>query len=161
MRINLEADFGISDENSVTAPPLINRVVCKCSVKEMSISSNDIKSDNDIANCILCIVVCDQCEQISQEHILLSHTPQHTSRPSMTWAIDLLHGHRMPIVVVIIEATTVDAIIIVVATTTVAIIATIATVACFCDKRCGGEIDEEGDDSYDGGAGDSVGDGGG
>ncbi|KAF3661032.1 hypothetical protein FXO38_11923 [Capsicum annuum] len=157
MRINLEADFGISDENSVATPPLINRVVCKCSVKDMSISNNDIKSDNDIENCILCIVVCDQCEQISQEHILLSHTPHHTSRPGMTWAIDLLHGHRMPITVVIITATTVIAIIIVVATTTVAIV----TVACFCDKKCGGETDEEGDDSYDGGAGDSVGDGGG
>ncbi|KAF3634876.1 hypothetical protein FXO38_24924 [Capsicum annuum] len=39
--------------------------------------------------------VCDQCEQISQDHRLLSRTPQYTSRPGMAWVIDLFHGHRM------------------------------------------------------------------
>ncbi|KAF3631426.1 hypothetical protein T459_02498 [Capsicum annuum] len=34
-------------------------VVCKCLVKDMSISSNGIESDIDIEDCILCIAVCD------------------------------------------------------------------------------------------------------
>lgn len=28
--------------------------------------------------------------------VLFSRTPQHTCRPDMTWIIDLLQGHRMP-----------------------------------------------------------------
>lgn len=63
------------------------RLTVRVDLKEMSISSSDTDSDNDIEDDIICVAI---SKQIRREQWLLSQRPQHTSRPGMAWVIELL-----------------------------------------------------------------------